>query len=195
MSSKQVKRQKQAKTLRTFRKVHRTTGALLFVVFFVVAITGLLLGWKSHSGGWILPDTQDGTTQSVENWQSYSNLIEIAQQAIQDSISTDLDIAVDRIDVRPDKGVLKFTFKSHHWEVQLDGATGAVLGIAKRYSDLFEDLHDGSILDDTFGTPNKILKLIYTSIIGLSLLLFTITGFWLWYGPKRMRQANKANSD
>lgn len=39
-------RQKQAKTLRIFRKVHRTTGALLFVFFFVVAITGLLLGWK-----------------------------------------------------------------------------------------------------------------------------------------------------
>jgi hypothetical protein len=24
--------------------------------------------------------------------------------------------------------------------------------------------------------------------MGVSLLVFTITGFWLWYGPKRMRR-------
>lgn len=39
-------RQRQAKLLRVFRKVHRATGALLFIFFFIVAITGLLLGWK-----------------------------------------------------------------------------------------------------------------------------------------------------
>jgi succinate dehydrogenase/fumarate reductase cytochrome b subunit len=43
-------RQNQAKLLRTFRKIHRTTGAFLFVFFFFVAVSGLLLGWKKHSG-------------------------------------------------------------------------------------------------------------------------------------------------
>ena len=37
---------RRAKVLRISRGVHRTTGALLFVFFFVVACTGLLLGWK-----------------------------------------------------------------------------------------------------------------------------------------------------
>jgi hypothetical protein len=27
--------------------------------------------------------------------------------------------------------------------------------------------------------------------MGLALLLFTITGFWLWYGPKRMKQVKE----
>jgi hypothetical protein len=29
---------------------------------------------------------------------------------------------------------------------------------------------------------------IYSTIMGVALLIFTITGFWLWYGPKRMKQ-------
>jgi hypothetical protein len=31
-------------------------------------------------------------------------------------------------------------------------------------------------------------KVLVSSISGLALLIFTITGFWLWYGPKRMRR-------
>jgi len=44
--SESNKRKSQAKTLRVFRKVHRTTGAFLFIFFFIISITGLLLGWK-----------------------------------------------------------------------------------------------------------------------------------------------------
>ena len=49
-------------------------------------------------------------------------------------------------------------------------------------------IHDGSILDYYIATSNGQIKLFYTSIMGLALLTFTITGFWLWYGPKRMRK-------
>ncbi len=35
-----------AKTLRIVRKIHRTTGVFLFIFFFIIGITGLLLGWK-----------------------------------------------------------------------------------------------------------------------------------------------------
>ena len=34
---------------------------------------------------------------------------------------------------------------------------------------------------------NSPIKLAYTSVMGLALLGFTVTGFWLWYGPRRMR--------
>ncbi|MEO0002203.1 MAG: hypothetical protein RL766_2249, partial [Bacteroidota bacterium] len=44
--TEQKGRQGQAKILRIFRKVHRLTGAFLFIFFFVVSVTGLLLGWK-----------------------------------------------------------------------------------------------------------------------------------------------------
>jgi hypothetical protein len=71
--------------------------------------------------------------------------------------------------------------------LQLDGVTGKILLVEKRRSDFVENIHDGSIIDKYFGTGN-IIKLIYTTVMGIALLLFTITGFWLWYGPKRMRK-------
>ena len=62
--SESNKRKSQAKTLRVFRKVHRTTGAFLFIFFFIISITGLLLGWKKNSGGLLLADSRKGTTTS-----------------------------------------------------------------------------------------------------------------------------------
>jgi succinate dehydrogenase/fumarate reductase cytochrome b subunit len=41
------KRQQQASTLRLFRKLHRFTGAALFIFFFIVAVTGTLLDGKN----------------------------------------------------------------------------------------------------------------------------------------------------
>jgi hypothetical protein len=98
---------------------------------------------------------------------------------------------LDRIDSRPSKGVVKFVFKEHYWGVQLDGATGKVLSVSPRRADVIENIHDGSILDVVFKTNSNILKLIYSSVMSISLLLFTVTGFWLWYGPKRMRKSKR----
>ncbi|HEX8337897.1 MAG TPA: hypothetical protein VF621_14265, partial [Pyrinomonadaceae bacterium] len=75
--------------------------------------------------------------------------------------------------------------------VQLDGATGEVLHVERRRADFIENLHDGSILDYLAGTEGGQIKLAYTSIMGLALLTFTVTGFWLWYGPKRFRAKSK----
>jgi hypothetical protein len=83
-------------------------------------------------------------------------------------------------------------FENHLWEVQLDGKTGELLQLDKRHSDFIENLHDGSVIDNLFGFSSKIFKVIYTTIMGLALILFTITGFWLWYGPKRMKRRNKS---
>ena len=105
---------------------------------------------------------------------------------IDKNLSTDLD----RIDVRNEKGIVKFVFAEGFWGIQVDGATGKLLSIERRRSDFIEKVHDGSILDEVFNTSNGQIKLIYTSIMGLALLIFTITGFWLWYGPKRMRKIN-----
>jgi len=101
-----------------------------------------------------------------------------------------MSLEIDRIDIRKEKGSVKFIFLDSFYEVQLDGATGRVLSIGKRRSDFMENIHDGSIVDDYLGT-NGYIKLVYTNVMGISLLIFTITGFWLWYGPKRMRKANK----
>ena len=181
-------KKKYAKTLRIVRKIHRTMGALLFIFFFIIAITGLLLGWKKNSNGIILPNSYQGTSTNLQYWLPLDTLQEIAFKTLKDSIDNNIDLDLQRIDARPEKGMIKFVFDNHYWGVQLDGATGDILAITKRRSDFFENIHDGSILDIIFGTNGEIIKLIYTSIMGISLLIFTITGFWLWYGPKLMRK-------
>lgn len=181
-------RQQQAKTLRIFRKIHRTTGALLFVFFFIVSVTGLLLGWKKHSGGLILPKSYQGTSTDLKNWLPMDSLHKNACTILHDSVSAKLSLELERIDLRMDKGMVKFVFADHFWGIQLDGATGELLHIERRHSDFIEKIHDGSVLDYYLGTSNGQIKLVYTTIMGTALLIFTVTGFWLWYGPKRMRR-------
>ena len=184
-------RQHQAKLLRVFRKIHRTTGACLFAFFFIISLTGLLLGWKKHSGGLILSKSHKGTSTDLKDWLPIDSLHKNACKILHDSISAKLSLRLNRIDIRQDKGMVKFTFLDHFWGLQLDGTTGQLLHIERRRSDFIESLHDGSILDHYFGTDHEQIKLVYTSIMGVALFVFTITGFWLWYGPKRMRRRKK----
>jgi len=181
------KRKRQAKVLRGFRKVHRITGAFLFAVFFFIAVTGLLLGWKKHSGGYILADTQKGQSTDPSLWLPVSELNKAADRVVRDQISAEMSLTLDRIDFRPDKGIVKFIYVEGYWGVQLDAKTAELLLIERRRADFIEHLHDASMFDMAFDTQFGQIKLIYTTVAGLALLTFTITGFWLWYGPKRMR--------
>ncbi|MFT6136676.1 MAG: putative iron-regulated membrane protein [Cyclobacteriaceae bacterium] len=158
-------------------------GIFLFLIFLVISFSGILLGWKKNSGGYLLPDTQNGTTSGLNQWLTIDTLTTIGISAILEEQQEQLTL--DRLDIRPDKGIIKIVFVEDQWEVQLDGATGTVLSIGRRRSDWIEDLHDGSLMDNAFGTA--FIKLLFTSISGISLALFSITGFWLWYGPKLMR--------
>ncbi|MDX9749675.1 MAG: PepSY-associated TM helix domain-containing protein [Flavobacteriales bacterium] len=181
------RRQGQARLLRTVRKIHRWTGVALFLFFFIVAVTGLLLGWKKHSGGAILARTYQGSTTDLTQWLSIDSLHRSACRILHDSVSPALSLELDRIYVRKDKGTVKFVFADHFWGLQLDGATGQLLHIERRRADLIERIHDGSIIDQYLRIDGGWFKLFYTTVTGLALLVFTITGFWLWYGPKRMR--------
>ena len=186
------KRQKQASLLRLFRKAHRTTGALLFIFFFIISVTGLLLGWKKHSGSYFLSKSHKGTSADLSKWLPLDSLHKNASQFLSDSVSPALSHKLNRIDIRKEKGMVKFVYSDHYTGLQLDGVTGKLLHIETRRSDFIEQIHDASFLDDYFGTSNGQIKLAYTSIMGVALLLFTVTGFWLWYGPKRMRKQSKS---
>lgn len=149
-----------------------------------------MLGWKKHSGGIFLAKSFTGTSTDLKEWISIDSLHSIACQILHDSVSADLSLELDRIDIRKDKGMLKFVFVDNFWGIQLDGATGKLLHIERRRADFVEKIHDGSILDQYFHTSNGQIKLFYTTVMGVALLIFTVTGFWLWYGPKRMRREN-----
>lgn len=187
MLKQQENRQQQAKVLRVFRKVHRITGALLFVFFFIVAVTGLLLGWKKNSNGYLLAKSYKGASTDTKNWLSIDSLSRQAIHYLHDSVDANLSGTIDRIDFRPEKGMVKILFTDHFTALQLDASTGALLHIETRRADFIEKIHDGSVVDHYLGITSGSFKLFYTSVMGAALLLFTVTGFWLWYGPKRMR--------
>lgn len=176
-----------AKSTRLYRKIHKWLGSILFVFFFIISVTGLLLGWKKHSAGLILPKTEIGVSTDLKTWLAYDSLHTIAVKTLRDSLDQDLSPTLDRIDARPAKGIVKFVFQDHYTEIQLDAATGAVLAVNQRTSDIIEQIHDGSILDFALETKDGQIKLGYTSVTGLSLLLLTVTGFFLWYNPIRIR--------
>lgn len=186
-------RQKQAKLLRVFRQVHRLTGAFLFIFFFFISISGLLLGWKKHSAGLILSNSYMGSSTDLKDWLPLDSLHINACKILHNTVSPNLSLDLERIDVRKNKGMVKFVFQDHFWGIQLDGATGELLHIEQRRADYIEKIHDGSLLDFYFNTNNGQFKLIYTTVTGIALLIFTITGFWLWYGPKRMRKSALKN--
>jgi uncharacterized iron-regulated membrane protein len=178
---------------KALRSLHRFAAGVISVIFVFVATTGILLGWKKNSWGYIHPDSFAGTTSDLSNWLPLDSLQTIAFRVLHDSINPDLRTDLDRIDIRPDRGMVKFVFAYHYHGIQLDGATGRVLHLERRRSDIIEDLHDMSFIDRLLGIRGEIIKLIYTSIAGLSLLLFTVTGFMIWLRRKKLIRASDKN--
>lgn len=191
MIKKKSRYHQSANQIRVLRKIHRTIAIFLFAFFLVVSVTGLLLGWKKNSGGLILPPATKGISPDLKTWLPIDSLRSIAVKALHDSVSPRLSDELERIDARPQIGMVKFVFADDYWEIQLDGTTGRVLLVDRRRSDIIENIHDGTILDVLFNTKNNQFKLSYTTIMGLSLLMLTISGFWLWYGPKRLRKQKR----
>lgn len=191
----QKRRNRPAKTLKTFRSLHKWLASALFILFLIISITGLMLGWKKNSGGLLQADVVQGSTGDLKEWLSLDSLQVCAIEAIKREKGASFPAKVDRIDVRPDKGTVRFLLKSGFLAVQVDGASGKVLSVEKRTSDFIEQLHDGSILDRWMKTRGNVIKLGFTSTAGLGLLLFTVTGFWMRFGPEWIRRRRKERSD
>lgn len=194
MTTKQQPHYKSTILIRKLRKLHRQIAIALFLFFLIISLTGLLLGWKKNSFGLILPPISKGVSTNLKTWLPLDSLQNIAIKVLHDSVSSKLSTNLERIDVRPAKGTVKFIFEDDYWEIQLDGTNANVLKIDKRRSDIIENIHDGTILDVLFNTKNDQFKLAYTTIMGFALLMLGITGFWLWYGPKRLRKQKQLPS-
>lgn len=172
---------------RDLRKIHRWGSALIALPFLLVLITGLFLQVKKEVN-WIQPPSQKGvsTTPSI----SFDEIL-IASKGVQEAeISTWEDI--DRLDVRPDKGIVKVR-AVNRWEIQIDTETTEVLQVAYRRSELFESLHDGSWFHDS-------AKLWIFLPSGIIVTILWITGMYLFFVPyfaknrnKKRLEARKAN--
>ncbi len=174
---------KYIQSLRNFRKIHRYTGLLLAILLLISAVTGILLSLKKDVDI-IQPPTQKGVSKDLTTWKSVHELSELAITAFYNAHPDQEENEIDRLDVRPSKGIAKVLFKEGNWEVQIDGTSGEVKSIAKRYSDWIESLHDGSIISDLF-------KLISMNVLGIGVLFLMGSGIWLWYGPKVIREMKR----
>ncbi len=177
---------------RWYRKWHRLTCIFSLTFFLVIAITGLLLIWKKNSNGYLLSPTLTGSGLIVENWVSIDSLQKSAISFLT-KYKHGENTTVDRIDIRPDKGIAKITFKKHYSAIQIDLTNGKALLLETRRADFIEQLHEGSLFDRIWGT--NFIKLFYGSMVGFTLIFLSVSGFFLWSNPGRIKKIKfKKNS-
>ena len=141
-------------------------------------VSGLLLQVKKQFT-WIQPPTEKGiaSVPAVE----WSEVLAVTIANENTNVQSWEDI--DRLDVRPDKGVIKVRCKNR-WELQIDAATGKQIASAYRRSDFIESLHDGSFFSDA-------AKLWIFLPNGFMLLGLWFTGAYLWYLPIMVKRKKK----
>ena len=169
---------------RMYRRIHKWISIPFVVFLFIIGITAILLAWKKELK--LIPPTKKTTVELPGQWVNVEDILAIGSSYMQDSLGK--SPIIDRIDIRPDKGVAKIIYKQHFMEIQVDGYSGKILSVKKRNSDLIERIHDGSILDFVFQSDAESSKLIYTTVTSLVLIILGISGFYLWYNPRKIKR-------
>ena len=160
------------------RKIHRIGAVLIALPFLIVIVSGIVLQLKKDVT-WIQPETRTGTPSTLV--LSLDSLLSISQSVDEAEIESWDDI--DRIDIRPDKGIAKVR-AVNHWEIQIDTESGAIIQVEYRRSDIIESIHDGS----WFADPVKYWIFLPSAII---VLILWISGMYLYFLPKLHKYRNK----
>jgi hypothetical protein len=153
------------------RKVHYWVSFGAALPLFVMISSGLLLQMKKQ-WSWVQPVEQRGT----------GSVPAIDLETILASVKTVPDMHVqtwddvNRLDVRPGKGVVK-VWLNNGYEVQVDLGTGRVLQTAYRRSDFIDSIHDGSVFAGDWTKLGLFLP------AGVALLLLWFGGLWMWWVP------------
>ena len=172
------------------RVTHRWGSIIVLIPTAVILLSGMILQLKKESA-WIQPATKRGDATGAS--LSFDRMLAVAREVPEAEISDWDDI--DRLDVRPNKGMLKIRCKNR-WEIQLDANSGEVLQVAYRRSDLIESIHDGSFFHDR-------AKLWVFLPAALVLGVLWLTGIYLFFLPyyakwnkrrKQSRTVEKARS-
>ena len=161
------------------RKLHRWGAIATLAPFGVIICTGLLLQLKKDVA-WIQPPTAAGAGGPPTI--SFDQILQAARGVPQAGVDSWDDI--DRLDYRPKEGVVKVRAHSR-WEAQVDTATGDVVQVAYRRSDLIESIHDGSWFHDK-------AKLWVFLPAGAVVFGLWLTGAYLWALPIVMKRKGRA---
>ncbi len=170
------------------RHIHHWGAFVIALPVLVMIGAGILLMLKKDVD-WIQPPTAAGAAPGAVPAIDMSMLFAAATSVPEAGFESWADM--DRVDIKPDKGVVKF-IGVNRWEVQVDTANGEVLHVAFRRSDLIESIHDGSFFADWS-------KLYLFLPAGVGLFILWATGIYLFVLPhamrarRRKRQAGKSN--
>lgn len=162
------------------RRTHFWGASFIAVPFLIILVSGTLLQLKKEFR-WIQPSMNFGSGQIPSI--PFDRILEITQTIPEAQVSHWQD--VDRIDVRPQDGIMKVLSKNH-WEIQLDHQTGKVLQVAYRRSDLIESIHDGSFFH------KKVKRYVFLPVATILLLMWT-TGIYMFVLPFRIKRRFKKN--
>lgn len=160
------------------RSTHKWGSIIIAIPFLIILVTGILLLLKKEFE-FIQPSSEKGIGKQPTI--SFEQILDAAKSAKQANITTWQDI--DRLDVRPSKGIIKVQAKSN-WEVQIDASTGELLKTAYRRSDIIEQLHDATYWQEQ-------AKLWLTLPVAVTLLVISITGIILFFLPYYRRYKNQ----
>lgn len=161
------------------RQLHYWASFAAALPLLVMITSGLLLQMKKH-WGWVQPPERRGTGTTPV----------LDLEGILASVKNDPALGVDgwddvnRLDVRPDRGVVKVWLHSG-WETQVDLGTGHILQTAYRRSDLIESIHDGSVFAGNWTKLGLFLP------AGLVMFFLWLSGLWMFWVPwsaKRRRR-------
>jgi uncharacterized iron-regulated membrane protein len=157
------------------RKLHRWAAIVTALPVVIVIISGIILQVKKEFD-WIQPPTQRGAASVPA--LGFDQILGAVRNVPDAGLTRWEDI--DRLDVRPGKGVIKVR-GNNDWEIQLDAATGEVLQVAVRRSDLIESIHDGSFFHERF----KLWVFLPSAVI---LAAMWGTGIYLFLLPYMLRK-------
>lgn len=178
------------KTVRTW---HRWIGLLASFFLIIISITGFLLATKG-TFGWIRPPEKDGAPlTTLSEVVSVNAAAEAAFAQGLPELKTHTDI--DRIDYRPKGNVFKVVSKEGYHEVQVDGATGQVLQVARRNDQLAEDIHDLSFFADAahdYGLPVIAVALFLLGLSGVCIFFVPVFRRWRFGRQNRMGTGTSA---
>lgn len=167
---------------RKFRVYHRRIGYVFLIFFLIISVTGILLALKDVLH--LKPEIVNTDSPNDSTWISLKEIDSISKDYIYNKL--ELDTIIDRIDVRPTKGVAKVLFSKHFTELQIDVSSGKILSVSSRVDTIIEKIHDGSIID-YFITKSNISKITYSSLLSIGLIFMSISGVFLWYLPKKLK--------
>ena len=152
----------------------------------LIFTTGVLLQLKKQSN-WIQPSIEKTSTNKPTMLISY---LEAAKSVPEANIKSWEDI--DRIDIRPDKGIAKIR-SNNHWEIQIDSATAEIFSVN---SLCFFLQSAGQKFSFQMLKPELLLASFFTDYVkfgwflptGILLIVVSISGIYMFLLPLMIKR-------